>query len=63
MAGCLVDIRRYDSEGSIEVNAGFEFTISVRGSVPMDTSLAKAEGVVHTAVEEVVHAVLEGKIQ
>lgn len=54
---------RYDSDGNVNINAGLEFTISVRGSVPMDTSLVKAEDVVHTAVQEVIHAVLDGKIQ
>jgi hypothetical protein len=45
------------------VNSGFEFTISVRGSVPMDTSLVKAEDVVHTAVVEAVAAILDGKLK
>lgn len=53
----------FDSNGNVEVNSGFEFTISVRGSVPMDTSLVQAEEVVHIAVDEVVRAVLSGKIQ
>ena len=54
---------RFDSSGNVLVNAGLEFTLSVRGSVPGDSSLAQAEDVVHTAVGEVVQAVLRGEIQ
>jgi hypothetical protein len=59
----LFAICSYDVDGNAEVNAGFEFTLSVRGSVAMDTSLEQAEAVVHTAVVELVQAVLEGKIR
>mmetsp|Transcript_1738 Transcript_1738/g.3111 ORF Transcript_1738/g.3111 Transcript_1738/m.3111 type:complete len:275 (-) Transcript_1738:164-988(-) len=53
----------YDSDGNVETNAGFEFTISVRGSVAMDTSLTKAEDVVHSAVVQTVSAILDGKLK
>jgi hypothetical protein len=58
----LLGVCSYDSNGSVIPNEGFEFTISVRGSVPMDTTLIKAEDVVHTAVVEVVEAILDGRI-
>lgn len=44
------------------MNAGWEFTLSVRGSVALDTSLAKAEQVVITAVRKVIGALLSGKL-
>lgn len=46
-------------DGGIPIpNAGYEFSISVRGSVPGDTSLSQAEEVVISAVRETVDAVL-----
>ena len=42
---------------------GFELTLSVRGSVPNDSSGAQAEQVVLEAVRAVVSAILSGKIE
>jgi len=41
---------------------GVEFTLSVRGSIPFDTSLVKTQGQVRGAVEEVVQAIMKGQI-
>ena len=61
--GCNIShIFRYDAEGKIVMNSGFEFTISARGSVPLDTTLEKAESVVHTAVVELIEALMNGII-
>lgn len=44
------------------LNAGFELTISVRGSIPGDTSLSEADNTVVTAVRETIDALLAGKL-
>ena len=53
---------RLDSSGAPLLNAGYEFSLSVRGSVPGDTSLAQAENVVITAVREAIDALIAGKL-
>jgi hypothetical protein len=53
---------RLDETGKSIIGQGYEFTISVRGSVPNDSSLSKAENVVITAVKEIIAALLAGKI-
>ena len=53
---------RLDEGGNPILNSGHEFTISVRGSVPGDTSLTKAEDVVFTAVRETIDALMAGKL-
>lgn len=51
-----------DEFGNPIPNSGFEFTLSVRGSVVGDTSLKKAEEKVHTAVVNTIQALLNGKL-
>jgi hypothetical protein len=52
-----------ESSGQPLSDTGFEFTIGVRGSVPGDTSLSKAEDKVYGAVSKTVEAILSGQIQ
>jgi hypothetical protein len=54
---------RVGEDGAAKENAGFEFSVSVRGSVPGDTSLALAEGRVVSAVQKAVGAILNGDLQ
>ena len=41
---------------------GAEFTLSVRGSIPYDSSLLKVQEQVRGAVAEVVQAIMKGQI-
>lgn len=41
---------------------GLEFTITVRGSVPSDSSLVKAQDQVLVGIKEAVQALLDGKL-
>jgi hypothetical protein len=43
-------------------NSGYEFILSVRGSVSQDYSLSKAEDKVHSAVTKAIGALLAGKL-
>ena len=51
-----------DPSGSPVANEGFEFSLSVRGSVPYDASLVRVEQEVLTAVQQVVSALMSGRI-
>lgn len=51
-----------DESGNSIPNSGYEFTLSVRGSVVGDTSLTKAEEKVHQAVTNTIQALLDGKL-
>lgn len=52
-----------DASGTPLVNAGLEFVLSVRASVPNDSSLTKVQEVMHSAVVQIVTAVTSGDIQ
>jgi hypothetical protein len=51
-----------NADGDPVLNSGYEFTLSVRGSVALDYSLYAAENVVMTAVNETISALLEGRL-
>ena len=53
---------RLDSTGNPVINSGYEFTISVRGSVKGDSMLQEVENVVMTAVKETIEALVEGRL-
>lgn len=44
------------------IGEGFEFTLSARGSVKYDTSLEEVEAEVLQAIQEVVGALVDGKL-
>ena len=51
-----------DASGVPVAGDGLEFTLSVRGSVPLDASLVKVEQEVLLAVKQVVSAILDGRV-
>jgi hypothetical protein len=53
----LAPIVRFDDNK--QLIGGYEFTLSVRGSVPGDSSLKKVESVVLNAVQNTVNFVLD----
>ncbi|CAE7532325.1 unnamed protein product, partial [Symbiodinium microadriaticum] len=58
--GCFPEL---DESGSVKQNSGYEFTLTVRGSVPGDTALSQAESNVYAAVSQTLAAIYAGKLQ
>lgn len=53
---------RLGSDGKPVLNAGWEFTLNVRGSIPGDSSLSKVDSAVAQATHEALNALLQGKL-
>lgn len=57
-----ITLCRLDSNGAIIPNTGYEFILSVRGSVAQDYSLSQAEERVHAAVVNTIKALMAGEL-
>lgn len=58
----LTPLLRLDSSGNVMTNMGYEFVLSVRGSVVQDYTLAQAEEKVHAAVVNAIKALMTGEL-
>jgi hypothetical protein len=50
------------SDGKPVLNAGWEFSLTVRGSIAGDSSLSKVDTAVQQATKEALSALMQGKL-